>query len=745
MADRIPKPRKTGSDTPRRRRVSGAIDQAPMQAVPFDEEGRVTGSGIRTVKQQHDANWAKTRERAAECRTLLAGEMPQVLPKNFKLANADSFAADLPATYTRPAEMLAQNLKKQVEIKRFITTESQRSKTTSSTIEQILTAVMNDDHRYPWDETCDIEQNDALGCVITQPMPSFWEQCDDWMDPDTKTFKEAYQRDGQGRSKREVGKGFRLNKKSSKKAYDEYLADYAANNLPILYRAFGPQEITPIFGPKKTVEAVIVSGMYQRTSEMASQFIWGEDDHLSPQGVDNASWSSGGAGSFGEVEILEFWGYDKKRRPYVAYCVDGKATTYTNGDPAYIDLSPYCSRLPVSIKWGQHWPGAPKLDQRALPYMWAFLQSIKQANAIATGIAVALWWAGFPTYTTDRSASAVPVPPGATPRTLDIEPLKLIETDGPVTRLSGGEVSGDAWRFVSLLLGENEKAQAPASGEGGSNASGFAQTIARAYSEDAQHMILEGIRQLYEESASFTLEILSNIAKAKDRPVLVYYSGPVVSLEENDNVTSTRARLELTPDLAGGQWKITAQYRPSMSLAERQQSAELVERRLKTRYKHLADDGDPAPERTMAQIEAEDLVTSEIGQQQRWALIAQILGDDQMAELVKLKDQQRVSQVGGLPFSLAEGFEDILAKRAAAEAAANGGGQAPMPPQMTGGAVGRQGIQPGAPQGGQMTGLGGSTTAQASLAGAVGGEMQAGPMNRAAAAGGAVPPDMMGG
>src|SRR5688572_11529202 len=208
----------------RPKRVSGSIDQAPTR-IAYDEHGRIAGSAIRTVKHQHDSNWSKTRDRAAECRTLLAGEMPQVMPKNFKIANADAFAADLPATYTRPAEMLSQNLKKQVEIKRFITTESQRSKTNSSTIELILSAVMTDaENSYPWDETCDIEQNDAFGCVITQPMPSFWEQDDDWQDTDTKAFKEQYQRDGQGRTKREAGKGFRLNKKSSKKAYDEYLA-----------------------------------------------------------------------------------------------------------------------------------------------------------------------------------------------------------------------------------------------------------------------------------------------------------------------------------------------------------------------------------------------------------------------------------------------------------------------------------------------------------------------------------------
>ena len=116
-----------------------------------------------------------------------------------------------------------------------------------------------------------------------------------------------------------------------------------------------------------------------------------------------------------------------------------------------------------------------------------------------------------------------------------------------------------------------------------------------------------------------------------------------------------------------------------------------------------------------------------------------------MAEMIKLKEQQRIAQQSGLPFSLAEGFEDILARRTAAESASSGGGQASMPAPMPGGVIGPQGIQIGTPQGGQLTGLGGVSTAQASLAGAVGGAMSTGPINSAAAAGGAVPIDMMGG
>ena len=145
----IRRPRKIGSDTPRRRRqVSGAIDQAP-QAVSYDAHGRIVGSSIRAVKAQHDPNWAKTRERAAECRTLLAGELPMVMPENFKLANAESFAADLPTTYTRPSALLALLLQKELDIVRYRSTGSERSNANATKLEQILDAVMKDPRLSP--------------------------------------------------------------------------------------------------------------------------------------------------------------------------------------------------------------------------------------------------------------------------------------------------------------------------------------------------------------------------------------------------------------------------------------------------------------------------------------------------------------------------------------------------------------------------------------------------------------------
>jgi hypothetical protein len=747
VADRVPRPRKQASDS-QRPRYSGAIDQGlQRQGATYDERGRVLDTAIRSVKQQHDKNWQRTRERAEECRTLMAGDMPLVMPENFKIANADAFAADLPTTYTRPAELLALLLQKRCVLMRYRTTGSERSNDTATRLEQILTAVMEDprpDHGYPWFQTCDVVQNDALACVITQPMPTFWEQATDWKDPETGTFRPEYQRDRDGKRRREVDKGFRANGKQSKRAYQDALDDWTANNVPIMYRAFGPQEITPIFGPNFRVDGCIVAGRYQRTSEMAMRFLWSDDGktmtdaHLSPSGTEEGA----GTGAYGEVEILEYWGYCwdeklKKRIPYVSYCVDGAMTTWRDsGEPAWIDLSPYCSRLPVSIKWGQHWPGASNLDQRALPFMRPFLR-----------------WAGFPTYVVDRSASAMPVNPNAQPRTLDIEPLKVIEVDGAVTRLQGGDVSKDATMMLQMLLGENEKAAPPSQAAGKGESSGFEKTIARAYAEDAQFMILEGIRQLYEESASFSLEILTNIAREKKRPVLVYYAGPVVSPAEGDRVTSTQVMLELTPEMAGDQWRLVAKYPPSMSIAERQQSAELVERRLKTRYKHFSDDGDPAPERTVAEIEAEDLKASPIGQEQRWAMIAKILGDDQLAEKVRLMRDQRLSQgadgQGGLPFALAEGFEDILARKAAAEAAAAGGAMMPMPGPMGGGMVGAPGVALGVPDGGQMTGMGGGSSANGQLGAIVGAQQQAGPIATAEAAGGAVPAglnsSMMGG
>lgn len=716
----------------------GSIDQAPQALALTDDQGRVVGSTIKTVLNGHHPRWARTRERAENCRLLLAGDIEAPMPKNFKLANADAFRSELATTYTRAVGLLSTIQKKKCQIKRNRATGSDRSNDVATEIEQIMTAVMFDENPgkgYPWPETCDIVLNDSLGCVITQPAMTFWEQPPELRDADGQ-IRRRYQRDKDNRVPKQVGKGFRLNRKKSVAAYEEDKADWYARNVPILFRAFGPQQVTPILGPGQRLDAVIVSSRYQRTSEISRRFIWGEGDHLSPVGAS----PNNSVGGTGEVELLEYWGTDSEGKPYVSYCVDGLPTYYRDtGEAAVQDLSPYISRLPVSLKWGQHWPGQTDVDQRGLPFMQPFYRSILNTNAILTGITTALWWAGFPTYATQPDPAAPPEVWNSNdrPPAVAIEPLKVIETPGPVTRLSGSDVSRDAYQVVSLMLGDNKDGGPSEGAQGKGGGSGFEKTIARAYSEDAQFQVLEGIRELFEDSASFALEILTNISE-KHRPVLVYYSGPVVSFAAGDRVTSTRVMLELDPDLAGDNFRLTAEYPPSMSLAERQQSAELVERRLKSKRQHFEDDGDPSPERTVAEIEAEDLVASPIGQEQRWATIARLRGDDLMAEKLKLIQQQRVSQ-GGIPFAILQGFGDLLAQKAA-EAA--GGAQGAMPQAGPGGLPMPQGEAVGAPQGGQLTGLGGASSAQASLAGAVGGAMGVGPQNAAAAAGGQVPQNL---
>ena len=127
MADQPRRRTKRGSDSQTPRRVSGAIDVSPQSVARYDDKGRVVGTAIRVVKRQHDPNWTRTRERASECRTLLAGDMAQILPQNFKLANADAFAADLPITYTRAADLLSLLLQKRCLITRYRSTGSARS------------------------------------------------------------------------------------------------------------------------------------------------------------------------------------------------------------------------------------------------------------------------------------------------------------------------------------------------------------------------------------------------------------------------------------------------------------------------------------------------------------------------------------------------------------------------------------------------------------------------------------------
>jgi hypothetical protein len=106
-------------------------------------------------------------------------------------------------------------------------------------------------------------------------------------------------------------------------------------------------------------------------------------------------------------------------------------------------------------------------------------------------------------------------------------------------------------------------------------------------------------------------------------------------------------------------------------------------------------------------------------------LVAQIQGEEEMEEIAQ-GQQEGLMDEDGLPTALAQGVMALPPGGTLVP----GEAAPPMPGQV------------GVPQDGSLTGMGGGTTAQAVLSGAVGGAGMTGPINRATAAGGLVPPDL---
>ena len=180
----------------------------------------------------------------------------------------------------------------------------------------------------------------------------------------------------------------------------------------------------------------------------------------------------------------------------------------------------------------------------------------------------------------------------------------------------------------------------------------------------------------------------------------------------------------------GGTYTFTvrATYEKSMSIPERQQSMEEVERRLKTRRKHLEDVGDNAPETTELELIAEDQRSTPEYQKYLMGLVAQVQGAEELEQIAQGQDEGVIN---------GDGLAAALGMGVPPPQMLPGGMPMGQPaPAMPGAMV------PGVPQDGSVTGFGGPTSGQAALAGTVGGGAMTGPINRAAAAGGAIPADL---
>ena len=712
---------------------------------------RMSGADLDDLLQQHWDTMARTRQAAQDERKVLAGEDRFVLPEDLVLAGAEHYVAEIPHPYTVPQRVRQKLIASRPSLNiplgpKGLGITAQRQTTR---VEQPLNAICEDDRAgFAWEDAADILLFEGWCAGITVVDPADWiKHPSPWDDENERVWKKRYRVKANGQP---ADDGDEVDDARARRMAEADLATFRARNVPIRHRAISILDCAPIFGrDPRVVEGLLVVQEYSLSylkrkyhfdsHDLGLATITGSNDQndgtntTSPNGAQRT------------ISLIEAWLYDDEGVPYVSYAIRGannrtvearwKTKDAYNGEIATIDLRERfgLDRLPVAWAWGLG-TSDRNPDRRALPFTRPFSQGWRSVRAKLTSINIHVANRAYPILLEEDPIGAQAADAGLdavdeTP--IELKQMGITKVRGKITELGTQGISNDVYKAIELELGSIES-EAP--GKSNKEQSGFSQSMAEAFEAMALTTVRQGLARLYEAHGSFVLEAGKRLPEVGKRnggsgyaPIMVFRSTDV-PVSDNPGNGDRHEPMELDPDLIDETFTVRATYEKSMSIPERQQSMEEVERRLKTRRKHLEDVGDKSPETTELELLAEDQRSLPEYQKAMLALVAEIRGEEDMEQIAQ-GQQEGVMNGDGLAAALGMGVQPPLALLPGPQMGQPG-------PQMPGAMV------PGVPQDGSVTGGAPSNYGQSALAGVVGGASMAGPINNAISSGGIIPPDL---
>jgi hypothetical protein len=671
---------------------------------------------------------SRTRDTATDVRNFLAGRMGVTVPENFALTLGDAQIGDLPHKYMGPQRVRQSLIARRPRIKRPQTAVGPRSQTVSSKIEAPLNAIMEDRRAgAPWDDDNDLLliEGLAFGTVATDVtgkpgspvlyMPGRPLTLDN--------VERRFRYDHKGRFEDDDGfEGTDLDE--ARKTLRAEMDHEAACNLPFRQRSYSIRQCAPVWGPVLELEGLVIESHWSQRRVNERGLIVTSDKggaNLYPLGAIGEGDSSAATGD--QLRVIEYWHTNDDGEPCVSYCVDGKYTWREgkNGLEAHtVNLARLAkdgkgnwkglTRLPITWGWGLGWSAA-ELDDRALSFVKPFLQSWRNIDSLVTMSLIWCSWRAFPALI-EEVPLGTPMDAGIDedddPEIPDIQPMKITRVRGKITEVGTTGIDRSMFDMVSLMLGEN-KAEAPGSGDSQGGASGFAMSLAQAFEQDALTTVHEAAKRMYAERASFVLEGAKVIGETTEAVRVYEISEEPIAQGRPSPVNQL---LILEPDLIGTSFTTDAISKPSLSPADKQQNAEFVERRIRSKRWEMEQAGIESPETMLNEIAYEDLLDSDAGKAVTYKLLQQFV-ENEFTKQIQEAMAAGEANGQGLPVGYTEGL-------------------AGPPPDL---------LMPGvgAPEGGGMTGLSVPSPAAASLAGSIGGGLQNGPVNNAVTAGGVLP------
>lgn len=498
--------------------------------------------------------------------------------------------------------------------------------------------------------------------------------------------KRRYHRDAVGRGPGEDNKEkFSEDRGASRRAYQREQKEWLSRRLPFEVEIISARHCIPLMDDNERIEAILVMREYDVIDAIGKDLIWGDDqDMLIP------AQSAQGGGDGGPVVVYELWHTDERKRPYVAYFVDGYAwtgfretnsgttfrerssigatepTEYTRSDympgaseadestatsnrlvDAVIDLQREygCTTLPIRWFWGLHLP-IDDVTKKAIPFLWPVLSSINAAEGLATAIHIYTWRNAF-------AGSFIQLDPQILERygslfakngdlfRFSLGPMENVVVPGRPQVASAPDPGAGVQQLLQMLL-QASAAMSPSDAVfgGSGSSSGHDRALSREYLEVALSQVLESSRLAYKFVAERILEYAVWIAEKTGRNVPVYANTPNPQISSRSGSRNTSDIIELKPSWLKTNQEVHVYFEnDEADELKRQQLAQQHMQGLVPWEQYRTEAwNDPAPELTLIKIFSDQALRTPEGRNEVLEFARELRSDEQdqaKEELVK--------------------------------------------------------------------------------------------------------------
>jgi hypothetical protein len=532
--------------------------------------------------------------------------------------------------------------------------------------------------------------------------------------------KRRYHRDAAGRGPGDSDEAFVEDREASRRAYRRDQKEWLARRLPFEVEIISARNCIPLMDDNERIEAILVMREYDVIDAIGKDLIWGDDqDMLIPAPMEEQG---------GPVTVYELWHTDERKRPYVAYFVDGYAwtafrssrtagneaqigatepTEYTRSDympgaaeaddvassnrraDAVIDLQKEygCTTLPIRWFWGLHLPIAD-VTKKAIPFLWPVLSSINAAEGIATAMHIYAWRNAF-------AGSFIQLDPQILERygslfakngdlfRFSLGPMENVVVPGRPQIANAPDPGAGVQQLLQMLLQASAAMSPSDAAFGGSgSSSGHDRALSREYLQVALSQVLESARLAVKFVAERILEYAVWISEKTGRYVPVYANTP------NPQISTRTGRakpptdiIELKPSWLKTNQEVHAYFKnDETDELKRQQLAQQHMQGLVPwdQYRKEAWDDD-APELTLIKIFSDQALRTPEGRNEVLEFARDLRSDEQDQAKEELVKEGLLSK-DGLPTRARVPFtpQRLLGPEDAANGAAGLGGLADL-------------------------------------------------------------------